>query len=151
MIAVALLLSWLVAVVFAPVIAVHILPKRLQAKEKGPGRIARAFDSGLLLAMRHRWWTIGLTIALFAASLGGMTLVQSQFFPASDRPEILVDLNLPQNASINETRAQVDRLEASLQGDEDIARWSTYIGQGALRFYLPLDPVSYTHLRAHET
>ncbi|KAB0547028.1 efflux RND transporter permease subunit [Pseudomonas argentinensis] len=138
-IAVALLLSWLVAVVFAPVIAVHILPKRLQAKEKGPGRIARAFDSGLLLAMRHRWWTIGLTIALFAASLGGMTLVQSQFFPASDRPEILVDLNLPQNASINETRAQVDRLEASLQGDEDIARWSTYIGQGALRFYLPLD------------
>ena len=83
-IAVALLLSWLVAVVFAPVIAVHILPKRLQAKEKGPGRIARAFDSGLLLAMRHRWWTIGLTIALFAASLGGMTLVQSQFFPASD-------------------------------------------------------------------
>lgn len=138
-IAVALLLSWLVAVVFAPVIAVHILPKRLQAKEKGPGRIARAFDSGLLLAMRHRWWTIGLTIALFAASLGGMTLVQSQFFPASDRPEILVDLNLPQNASINETRAQVDRLEASLQGDEDITRWSTYIGQGALRFYLPLD------------
>ncbi|PZW45310.1 efflux RND transporter permease subunit [Pseudomonas sp. URMO17WK12:I2] len=138
-IAVALLLSWLVAVVFAPVIAVHILPKRLQAKEKGPGRIARAFDSGLLLAMRHRWWTIGLTIALFAASLAGMTLVQSQFFPASDRPEILVDLNLPQNASINETRAQVDRLEASLQGDEDIARWSTYIGQGALRFYLPLD------------
>nr|WP_312232434.1 efflux RND transporter permease subunit [Pseudomonas sp.] len=138
-ISVALLLSWLVAVVFAPVIAVHILPKRLQAKEKGPGRIARAFDSGLLLAMRHRWWTIGLTIALFAASLGGMTLVQSQFFPASDRPEILVDLNLPQNASINETRAQVDRLEASLQGDEDIARWSTYIGQGALRFYLPLD------------
>jgi len=138
-IAVALLLSWLVAVVFAPVIAVHILPKRLQAKEKGPGRIARAFDSGLLLAMRHRWWTIGLTIALFAASLAGMTMVQSQFFPASDRPEILVDLNLPQNASINETRAQVDRLEASLQGDDDIARWSTYIGQGALRFYLPLD------------
>lgn len=138
-IAVALLLSWLVAVVFAPVIAVHILPKRLQAKEKGPGRIARAFDSGLLLAMRHRWWTIGLTIALFAASLAGMTMVQSQFFPASDRPELLVDLNLPQNASINETRAQVDRLEATLQGDEDIARWSTYIGQGALRFYLPLD------------
>lgn len=138
-IAVALSLSWLVAVVFAPVIAVHILPKRMKAKESGPGRIARAFDKGLLLAMRHRWWTIGLTVAMFAASLAGMTLVQSQFFPASDRPEILVDLNLPQNASINETRAQVDRLEASLKDDPDIARWSTYIGQGALRFYLPLD------------
>ena len=138
-IAVALSLSWLAAVVFAPVIAVHILPKRMKEKQSGPGRIARAFDKGLLLAMRHRWWTIGLTIALFAASLAGMTMVQSQFFPASDRPELLVDLNLPQNASINETRAQVDRLEATLQGDEDIARWSTYIGQGALRFYLPLD------------
>lgn len=138
-IAVALSLSWLVAVVFAPVIAVHILPKRMKAKESGPGRIARVFDKSLLLAMRHRWWTIGLTIAMFAASLAGMTLVQSQFFPASDRPEILVDLNLPQNASINETRAQVDRLEASLKDDPDIARWSTYIGQGALRFYLPLD------------
>ncbi|TBU92793.1 efflux RND transporter permease subunit [Phytopseudomonas dryadis] len=138
-IAVALSLSWVVAVVFAPVIAVHILPKRLKSKDKGPGRIARAFDQGLLLAMRHRWWTIGLTVALFLASLAGMTQVQSQFFPASDRPEILVDLNLPQNASINETRAAVDRLEASLVDDPDIARWSTYIGQGALRFYLPLD------------
>lgn len=138
-IAVALSLSWLVAVVFAPVIAVHILPKRMKAKEGGPGRIARAFDKGLLLSMRHRWWTIGITVAMFAASIAGMTMVQSQFFPASDRPEILVDLNLPQNASINETRAQVDRLEASLKDDPDIARWSTYIGQGALRFYLPLD------------
>ncbi|NQD80053.1 efflux RND transporter permease subunit [Pseudomonas sp. CrR14] len=138
-IAVALSLSWLVAVVFAPVIAVHILPKRMKAKEGGPGRIARVFDKGLLLSMRHRWWTIGITVAMFAASIAGMTMVQSQFFPASDRPEILVDLNLPQNASINETRAQVDRLEASLKDDPDIARWSTYIGQGALRFYLPLD------------
>jgi multidrug efflux pump subunit AcrB len=138
-IAVALLFSWIVAVLFAPVIAVHILPKRLERKNKGAGRIARTFNRGLLLAMRHRWWTIGLTVALFFASIFGMRFVQNQFFPASDRPEILVDLNLPQNASIGETRAQVDRLEATLKDDPDIARWSTYIGQGALRFYLPLD------------
>ncbi|WP_454255683.1 efflux RND transporter permease subunit [Pseudomonas sp. Marseille-Q8238] len=138
-IAVALLLSWLVAVVFAPVIAVHILPRTLKRKSEGPGRIARAFNSGLLLAMRHRWWTIGLTVALFIASVLGMGLVQNQFFPSSDRPEILVDLTLPQNASIGETRRQVDRLEATLKDDPDIARWSTYIGQGAVRFYLPLD------------
>ncbi len=138
-IAVALLVSWLVAVFFAPVIAVHILPARVKPKSERPGRIARAFDGGLLLAIRHRWWTIGLTIALFAAALFGMRFVQNQFFPASDRPEVLVDLNLPQSASINETRAQVDRLEATLKDDPDIARWSTYIGQGALRFYLPLD------------
>jgi len=68
-----------------------------------------------------------------------MRFVQNQFFPASDRPEILVDLNLPQNASIDETRKAVDKLEATLKGDPDIVRWSTYIGQGAIRFYLPLD------------
>ena len=138
-IAVALLVSWVVAVFFAPVIAVHILKKNLKSKSDQPGRIARAFDRGLLLAMRHRWWTIGLTLLLFAASLFGMRFVQNQFFPSSDRPEVLVDLNLPQGASINETRLQVDRLEATLKDDPDIARWSTYIGQGALRFYLPLD------------
>ncbi|PZP24475.1 efflux RND transporter permease subunit [Pseudomonas kuykendallii] len=138
-IAVALLVSWVVAVFFAPVIAVHILKKNVKPKSDEPGRIARAFDRGLLLAMRHRWWTIGLTLLLFAASLFGMRFVQNQFFPSSDRPEVLVDLNLPQGASINETRLQVDRLEATLKDDPDIARWSTYIGQGALRFYLPLD------------
>ncbi len=138
-IAVALLVSWVVAVFFAPVIAVHILKKNLKSKSDEPGRIARTFDRGLLLAMRHRWWTIGLTLLLFAASLFGMRFVQNQFFPSSDRPEVLVDLNLPQGASINETRLQVDRLEATLKDDPDIARWSTYIGQGALRFYLPLD------------
>jgi len=68
-----------------------------------------------------------------------MRFVQNQFFPSSDRPEILVDLNLPQNASMDETRKAVDRLEATLKGDPDIARWSTYIGEGAIRFYLPLD------------
>ncbi|MCQ4270503.1 efflux RND transporter permease subunit [Pseudomonas kuykendallii] len=138
-IAVALLVSWVVAVFFAPVIAVHILKKNLKSTSDEPGRIARTFDRGLLLAMRHRWWTIGLTLLLFAASLFGMRFVQNQFFPSSDRPEVLVDLNLPQAASINETRLQVDRLEATLKDDPDIARWSTYIGQGALRFYLPLD------------
>ncbi len=138
-IAVALLVSWVVAVFFAPVIAVHILKKNVKPKSDEPARIARAFDRGLLLAMRHRWWTIGLTLLLFAASLFGMRFVQNQFFPSSDRPEVLVDLNLPQGASINETRLQVDRLEATLKDDPDIARWSTYIGQGALRFYLPLD------------
>jgi multidrug efflux pump subunit AcrB len=66
-------------------------------------------------------------------------LCRTSFFPSSDRPEILVDLNLPQNASMDETRRAVDRLEATLKGDPDIARWSTYIGEGAIRFYLPLD------------
>jgi multidrug efflux pump subunit AcrB len=139
-IAVAMLVSWAVAVVFAPVIGVHILSgKNIKPHSDEPGRIGRGLNHGLLFAMRHRWLTIGFTILLFAVALFCMRFVQNQFFPSSDRPEVLVDLNLPQNASINETRRTVDRLEATLKDDPDIARWSTYIGQGAIRFYLPLD------------
>ncbi len=138
-IAVAMLVSWVVAVLFAPVIGVHILSANIKPKSEEPGRIGRAFNGSMLWAMRHRGLAIAITVGLFAASLFSMQFVQNQFFPSSDRPEILVDLNLPQNASINETRKVVDRFEASLKDDPDIERWSTYIGQGALRFYLPLD------------
>ncbi|MDF7794743.1 efflux RND transporter permease subunit [Pseudomonas syringae] len=138
-IAVAMLVSWVVAVLFAPVIGVHILSANIKPKSEEPGRIGRVFNGSMLWAMRHRWLAIAITVGLFAASLFSMQFVQNQFFPSSDRPEILVDLNLPQNASINETRKVVDRFEASLKDDPDIERWSTYIGQGALRFYLPLD------------
>ncbi|WP_122571451.1 efflux RND transporter permease subunit [Pseudomonas viridiflava] len=138
-IAVAMLVSWVVAVLFAPVIGVHILSSNIKPKSEEPGRVGRAFNSSMIWAMHHRWLAIGITLVLFAASLFSMQFVQSQFFPSSDRPEILVDLNLPQNASVNETRKVVDRFEASLKDDPDIERWSTYIGQGALRFYLPLD------------
>ena len=139
-IAVALLVSWVVAVFFAPVLGVHILSSsKVKAHEAKPGRVARAFEGGLLWCMRHRWLTIIGTILLFALALFSMRFVQNQFFPASDRPEILVDLNLPQNASIEETRKVVDRFEARLKDDPDLVHWSTYIGQGAVRFYLPLD------------
>ncbi|MBV4531971.1 efflux RND transporter permease subunit [Pseudomonas sp. SWRI107] len=139
-IAVALLVSWVVAVFFAPVLGVHLLnSNKLKAHDAEPGRIGRGFEHGLLWCMRHRWITVVGTILLFVLSVVGMRFVQNQFFPSSDRPEILVDLNLPQNASIEETRKVVDRFEATLKGDPDIVSWSTYIGQGALRFYLPLD------------
>lgn len=108
-IAVAMLVSWLVAVLFAPVIGVHILSANIKPKSEEPGRIGRAFNGSMLWAMRHRWLAIAITVGLFAASLFSMQFVQNQFFPSSDRPEILVDLNLPQNASINETRKVVDR------------------------------------------
>lgn len=139
-IAVALLVSWIVAVFFAPVLGVHILnSQKVKAHETEPGRVGRAFEHGLLWCMRHRWITVIGTIVLFILSVVGMRFVQNQFFPSSDRPEILVDLNLPQNASIEETRKAVDRLEATFKDDPDIVSWSTYIGQGAIRFYLPLD------------
>ena len=138
-IAVALLVSWVVAVLFAPVLGVHLLSAKVKAHDAEPGRIGRGFNHGLLWCMRHRWITIIGTVVLFALAVFSMRFVQNQFFPSSDRPEILVDLNLPQNASIDETRKAVDKLEATLKDDPDILRWSTYIGQGAIRFYLPLD------------
>jgi multidrug efflux pump subunit AcrB len=138
-IAVAMIVSWIVAVLFAPVIGVHILSTKVKPHSAEPGRLGRAFNGGLLWSMRNRWWAIGITVLLFLLSIFGMGFVQNQFFPSSDRPEILVDLNLPQNASIDETRKAVDKFEATLKGDPDIVRWSTYIGQGAIRFYLPLD------------
>ncbi|MFK3909623.1 efflux RND transporter permease subunit [Pseudomonas alabamensis] len=138
-IAVALLVSWVVAVFFAPVLGVHILSKNVKKPDEKPGRVGRAFEGSLVWCMRHRWLTIIGTVVLFALALFSMRFVQNQFFPSSDRPEILVDLNLPQNASIKETRRVVDSLEATLKDDPQIAHWSTYIGQGAVRFYLPLD------------
>ena len=79
------------------------------------------------------------TVALFALALVGMRFVQQQFFPASDRPELLVNLTLPQNASLNATQDVVARVEKLLKADPDIDYWSFYVGQGAVRFYLPLD------------
>jgi multidrug efflux pump subunit AcrB len=139
-IAAALLISWVVAVLFAPLIGVALLPKVMKGHaDKKPSRIAGWFRRSLAVAMRFRWATIAFTVALFAVSLFGLTKVQQQFFPPSDRPEILVDFTLPQNATIRETEAVMDRFEASLVGDADIGHWSSYVGQGAVRFYLPMD------------
>ena len=138
-IASALLVSWVVAVLFAPLIGVTLLPATLPRHEGGPSFLMRAFSAVLVGAMRWRWLTIGLCFALLAASIYGMGFVQQQFFPSSDRPELLVDMTLPQNSTIGETKTQMDRFEKSLAGDPDIDHWTSYVGQGAVRFYLPLD------------
>ena len=88
--------------------------------------------------MRHRWITVGVTVAAFFVALFGMTFVQQQFFPSSDRPELVVDWNLPQNSSIAETNAQMARFEReALQGNDGIDHWTTYVGTGAPRFVRP--------------
>jgi multidrug efflux pump subunit AcrB len=138
-IAVALLVSWIVAVIFAPLLGVTILPKTMKKHEEKPSRFAAAFQAILLACMRWRWVTIAVCLGLLGASIVGMGHVQQQFFPSSDRPELLVDMTLPQNSTIAETKAQMDRYEKALEGDDDVVRWSSYVGQGAVRFYLPLD------------
>ena len=135
---IALLVSWLVAVLFMPLLSVWLL-KRPEKKQEGPGRGMRMFRGLLEGAMRARWLTIAVTLALFVASILALPMVPRQFFPSSDRPELMVDLALPHSSSIRASEAAVDRLEAILAKDPDVASWSTYIGQGAIRFYLPLD------------
>jgi multidrug efflux pump subunit AcrB len=137
---IALITSWLVAVTFAPVIGIAILkaPKAAGGEEE-PGLLMRAYSGLLVGAMRARWLTIAVTVAAFVAAIYLLRFVPEQFFPASDRPELVVDLTLRQNASIHASEAVAKRLEASLAKDGDIDHWSTYIGRGAIRFYLPLN------------
>jgi multidrug efflux pump subunit AcrB len=99
----------------------------------------RAFRGLVVGAMRVRWLTIAVSLACLAAAVLAAPFVQRQFFPASDRPELVVDLTLPQNASIYASADLATKFEAILKEDPDIASWSTYVGRGAIRFYLPLD------------
>ena len=136
---VALIASWLVAMIFAPLLGTILLraPKSNQSEE--PGRVLRLYRRLLTTAIRARWLTIAVTLGLFVLSILLLGLVPRQFFPPSDRVELLVDLRLPQNASIHATQSTVERFDKLLGEDPDIERWSSYVGRGAIRFYLPLN------------
>ncbi|PDT14023.1 ACR family transporter [Rhizobium sp. J15] len=139
-IAVSLLVSWIVAVLFTPLLGVTILPKTMKSHHEKKGRFAAIFSWLLGLAMRWRWITIILTVGVFGLSVGGMGLVQQQFFPNSDRTELIIDWNLPHNSSIAETNRQMAKFEKEmLAGNKDIDHWTTYVGQGAPRFILSFD------------
>lgn len=138
-VAIALVVSWFVAVVFAPLLGVLILKAPEGAKESAPGPVIRFYQRFLTLAVRMKWVTLALTVVMFVVSILAVPLIPNQFFPSSDRPELLVDLRLSQNASIFATDGVAGRFDAALQGDPDVERWSVYVGRGAIRFYLPLD------------
>ena len=113
---------------------------REQNKDRKPSRIMSAFRVLLLTAMRHRWMTIAITLACFVASLLGLQLVPRQFFPASDRPELVVDLTLPAKCvDLRHRAVRRAKLDAILEDNPDVTSWSTYVGRGAIRFYLPLN------------
>ncbi|WIM04661.1 MAG: efflux RND transporter permease subunit [Candidatus Nitricoxidivorans perseverans] len=147
---IALLVSWVVAVVFTPYLGYRLLsPEKLAAiGAKHGGDIYgspfyRRFRALVEWCLRHRWRVIAATVAIFALSLVAFNLgVKKQFFPSSSRPELLIELWLPQGASLKATGAEVARVE-KLLGDKEsaalIAAQSAYVGNGAPRFYLPLD------------
>ncbi|MDP1611577.1 MAG: efflux RND transporter permease subunit [Sulfuritalea sp.] len=144
---ISLLVSWIVAVVFTPWLGYKLLdPVKLRAiAEKHGGDIYdspfyRRFRALVEWCLRHRWLVIFATVGFFALSLVAFNKgVQKQFFPPASRPEIMVDIWLPQGASLKATEREVKRVEALLDKDENIASWSSYVGNGAPRFFLSLD------------
>ncbi|HHI71379.1 MAG TPA: efflux RND transporter permease subunit, partial [Rhodobacteraceae bacterium] len=141
-IAVSLLISWFVAVLYSPLLGVTFLPKNLGHKHKGPGFAMRMFQALLRGAMRARWLVLVVILAAFGASLYSMRFVEQQFFPNSDRTELLVNMTLPQNASIEETSNQIRQMESHLKDHDGVAYWSSYVGRSALRFLLTSEPAT---------
>ncbi len=136
---IALIASWLVAVIFAPLIGKLILKAPQGDVDPKPGKLLNGYSAFLRSAIRARWVTIGVTLGAFVLALLMSGFVERQFFPASDRPELTVDLTLRQNASIHATEAQARRLEEILNSDPDVDHYSTYVGRGAIRFILTLN------------
>jgi len=172
--AIALLLSWLAAVVVIPLLGYHLLPERAARTPRGsewwrrllPQRwrapaapaapavpavhhdgepniydtaFYRRFRGWVDFCLRQRFLVLGLMVAVFVIALAGFALVPRQFFPSSDRPELIVDLRLPEGASIQASLSQVKRFEAAIKDRPEIENYFSFVGSGAPRFYLPLD------------
>ncbi|OYX70964.1 MAG: multidrug transporter AcrB [Rhizobiales bacterium 32-66-11] len=140
---IALIASWFVAVIFTPYLGYMLLPTfKVHAHgEAHDGRLYRLLRGLLNFCLRHRFAVIGTTFALFAVSIAGFGLVQQQFFPTSTRPELFLEMRLPEGTSIKVTEATAKKAEAMVDGDPDIATATTYVGQGTPRFWLGLNPV----------
>ncbi|MEY8875451.1 MAG: efflux RND transporter permease subunit [Leptothrix sp. (in: b-proteobacteria)] len=146
----ALLISWCVSVYFVPYLGARLLHvKPHAAAGLAAGQPHELFDTPFYSRFRalvgwcvaHRWITIGLTVGVFVLGLAGMGRVQQQFFPDSSRPEILVDLWLPEGSTIQESEAVARRFEARLRQEAGVQSVTTWVGSGVPRFYLPLDQI----------
>jgi multidrug efflux pump subunit AcrB len=138
----ALLTSWVVAVFFTPYLGVKMLPK-IEGKAGGHEAIYdtpryRRLRAWLVSAVRHKRKVALVVVALLVLSVLGIGAAKKQFFPSSDRPEVLIELQLPQGSSIETTDAAVAKVEAWLRQQPEASIATSYIGQGAPRFYLPL-------------
>ncbi|WP_180224398.1 efflux RND transporter permease subunit [Rhizobium rhizogenes] len=139
---IALVISWFVAVYFTPWLGYMILKQRHHVGEHHDvfdTRFYRRLRSSVAWAVRHRVIVLLLTIAAFVGSLWSFQFIPQNFFPQSSRPEILVDLWLPEGTSIKEVERQAQALQARVADDPDKRFVATYVGQGAPRFFLPLD------------
>jgi multidrug efflux pump subunit AcrB len=146
--AAALLISWVVSVFFVPYLGSLLLHTRSkegvsadQPHELFDTPFYSRFRGAVNWCVQHRWITIGLTVLSFALGIVGMGRVQQQFFPDSSRPEILVDLWLPEGSTIQQSDEIARRFEARMMKEPGVATVSSWVGSGVPRFYLPLDQI----------
>jgi multidrug efflux pump subunit AcrB len=145
--AAALVISWLVSVYFVPYLGWWLLHTRKQVDgeahedELFGGPFYTRFRRTVDWCVQHRWITIALTLLSFALGVVGMGRVQQQFFPDSSRPEILVDLWLPEGATVQQSEEVSRRFEARLMQEPGVSTVTSWIGAGVPRFYLPLDQI----------
>jgi multidrug efflux pump subunit AcrB len=140
----ALIMSWVVAVVFTPYLGVKLLPN---IKPVSGGHAAiyatpryEKFRRLVIWAVTHKFWVAGAVIGAFVLSAAGMGLVKQQFFPASDRPEVLVEVQMPEGTSIEATTQAAMKVEEWLKQQPEAKVVTTYIGQGAPRFFFSYNP-----------
>lgn len=144
-ISITLLLSWLVSATLAPVLGYEWIRPTVIKAGSFDSLFYRKFRALLTWALGHRRLVIGITVAAFVLSCFMLRFVKQEFFPASVRPELLVEMNLPEGSSIKATDAAAQKLTELLKNDreasKDIASIATYVGESAPRFVLVIDPV----------
>jgi multidrug efflux pump len=142
---VALIASWFVAVIFTPYIGVKLLPNIAVHHNHDPHaiyetRMYRILRDVVQRCVDHRGKVVLATIGVFALAIVGFGHVQQQFFPLSERPELFLQLRLPEGTAFKVTEKSVEKAEALLKGDGDISTYTAYVGQGSPRFWLGLNP-----------
>lgn len=141
---IALIASWVVAVVFTPYLGVKMLP---EIKTVSGGHAAiydtpryNRFRRLLVRVIARKWIVAGAVIIIFTVAILGMGLVKKQFFPTSDRPEVLIEVQMPYGTSIEQTSATTAEIESWLKKQQEAKMVTAYIGQGSPRFYLAMAP-----------
>jgi multidrug efflux pump len=142
---IALVASWFVAVIFTPYIGVKLLPNIAVSSGHDPHaiyetRMYRMLRATVQWCVDHRIKVVLATVAVFLLSIAGFGHVQQQFFPLSERPELFLQLRLPEGTAFNVTEKSVKQAETLLKDDKDISTYTAYVGQGSPRFWLGLNP-----------
>ncbi len=147
---VSLIVSWFVAVLVTPFLGFRLLPdfkpKPGEEREVYQRPFYRWFRKRVAWCVDHRLAVVIATVVLFVVAMALFPRVPKQFFPSSDRSELIADLWFPQNATFDDIQRQASRLEKALHGDQDIVSVTSYVGRGSPRFYLPLNVQTQTNL-----